>query len=171
METIEYVNPKIDRSKWLKGAWDGEPDKKQWQDTDTELPCLAVRHPRSGHWCGYVGVPNGHPAYGKDYDDVDVEVWWGLTFADKCQEVENECAGICHKAPAGEDDVWWLGFDCAHYNDHSPEDVVRSRDSEYPFTISDTSSYKALRFVEEQCKRLAKQLKSIADRASKGTNP
>src|SRR5690349_7808688 len=87
METIEYINPKCDRSKWPAGEWDGEPDKKQWQDKATGLPCLANRQPRTGHWCGYVGVPKSHPLYGKEYDKADVDVHWGLTFSDKCQEV------------------------------------------------------------------------------------
>lgn len=166
METIEYVNPKVDRSKWGSGAWDGEPDKKQWQDKATGLPCLANRQPRSGHWCGYVGVSKGHPCYGIEYDNVDVDVWWGLTFSDKCQEVQNECEGICHKAPNGEDDVWWLGFDCAHSGDASPMDYVYERERGYPFIISGEDSYKTLEFVENQCTKLAAQLHNYPSRDS-----
>ena len=108
IETIEYINPRINRSEWGGGEWDGEPDKVQWQG---ELPCLAVRS-HMGHWCGYVGVSPEHPLYGKgEWSDVgDLKVHGGITFTGKCQDGE-ECATICHKAP--EDDVWWLGFDCA----------------------------------------------------------
>ncbi len=148
METIEYINPKVDRSNWPQGEWDGEPDKKQWQDKETGLPCLAVRHPRSGHWCGYVGVSINHPDFGKQYDDVDVDVHWGLTFADKCQEVKDESGGICHKDPSN-DNVWWFGFDCAHCDDVAPYEM---------FPRSGT--YKTLGFVEGECERLAQQLKA-----------
>lgn len=40
-----------------------------------------------GHFNGYVALCEGHPDYGKDYDDIDVEVHGGLTFS---QEVEYE---------------------------------------------------------------------------------
>lgn len=165
MQAIEYRT--VDKSEWLDGPWKYEPDKKQWRDEATGLPCLIVRGP-SGSLCGYVGVPPTHPAYGKQYDDVSVEVHGGLTFADKCAEAPTreswerfkerghrargeakrypngdaaqflrarvlelsnygaytqwcEAAHICHKVEPGEtDDVWWLGFDCAHLGDFSP---------------------------------------------------
>ena len=67
------------------------------------VDCLAIRHPTLGHWCGYVGVPAGHLAYGVAYDDVEVRVHGGLTFAGTWDDEEG--------------DLWWLGFDCAHYGD------------------------------------------------------
>lgn len=50
--------------------------------------------------CGYVGVQKGHPDYGKSYDDVDVDVHGGLTYGEQ-----------------GEDNFYWLGFDCAYSGD------------------------------------------------------
>lgn len=53
-----------------------------------------------GHRCGYVTVPEGHPCAGKDYDELDVEVHGGLTYA-----LDNQ-----------------FGFDCAHlYDAKDPE--------------------------------------------------
>lgn len=40
MQTIEYRT--IDKTAWGDGPWLNEPDKKQWQDVETGLPCLAV---------------------------------------------------------------------------------------------------------------------------------
>lgn len=57
-----------DRAGWDAGPWDGEPDKAQWTDEATGLPCLIVRN-RMGALCGYVGVPAAHPWHGKDYSD------------------------------------------------------------------------------------------------------
>lgn len=86
----------IDKTTWGPGPWQTEPDKIQWQDMATGLACLAVRHPVHGHWCGYVGVPEGHPLFGKSYDDAErFDVHGGITFADTCQEDEQE-QGICH---------------------------------------------------------------------------
>lgn len=64
-ETSEY---KIDRTGWMPGPWDDEPDKLQWTDTVTGLPCLIVRN-QAGALCGYVGVPTGHPLHGLHYGD------------------------------------------------------------------------------------------------------
>lgn len=67
MQTIEYAT--TDKSEWPVGPWQSEPDKKQWLDKATDLPCLIVRGP-VGALCGYVGVPKGHPAYGLHYDGI-----------------------------------------------------------------------------------------------------
>ncbi len=57
-----------DKSEWGDGPWQNEPDKMQWVDEATGLPCLIVRN-RSGALCGYAGVPNTHPWYKKQYND------------------------------------------------------------------------------------------------------
>ena len=163
METIEYINPSIDRSKWPSGEWDKECDKMQWQDAATGLPCLAVRNCEYGNWCGYVGVPPTHAMYKKEYDVPDVEVHGGLTFAGKCQERVNECDGVCHVAPAGEDDVWWLGFDCHHAYDYAPGMAPIYGELRYLFFDSTEASYRTLEFVQDQCTELAKQLANYKD--------
>jgi hypothetical protein len=149
METKEYTT--IDKSTWDRGDWDGEPDKVQWQDEATGLPCLAVRHGHYGHWCGYVGVADGHPAYEKHYDSVDLSrgVHGGLTFSEACQPNDSEDRGICHiPADSEPDHVWWLGFDCAHYGDLSPSGRDYHRDG----------SYRTLKYVKSECRSLAAQL-------------
>ena len=149
METIEYKSH--DRTKWPSGEWDNEPDKIQWQDPTTKLPCLMVRNGIGG-WCGYVGVLQDHPAYEVDYDDVAAEVHGGLTYSNDCVEgLEGE--SICHIPGIGEtDDVWWLGFDCVHGGDAYPEVSAAM--------LFDTSfgSYKNQKYVTEQVTSLAAQL-------------
>jgi hypothetical protein len=81
MTTLEWRT--VDKSTWPKGPWQDEPDKKQWRDAATGLPCLIVRGP-VGALCGYVGVTADHPLHGKSYEDVDVEVHGGLTYAEPC---------------------------------------------------------------------------------------
>jgi len=88
MQRIEYRDV-IDKSDWSRGPWDSEPDKIQWQDEATGLPCLIVRGP-VGALCGYVGVSPDHPLHGKEYDAADMEVHGGLTFADGCSEISRE---------------------------------------------------------------------------------
>lgn len=152
MQTIEYRT--IDKTAWGDGPWLNEPDKKQWQDVETGLPCLAVRN-RSGAWCGYVGVPQTHPWHG--YDDrheliVDtINVHGGLTFSSACAHGEDESQGICHRPDPGEpDNVWWFGFDCAHWNDLSPAYQQAG--------LPDCAQYRTLLYVERQVSKLARQL-------------
>jgi hypothetical protein len=149
MEAKEYRT--IDKSSWpMRGEWDSEPDKAQWQDEDTGLPCLIVRGP-SGALCGYVGLAEGHPLYGKDYEAANVEVHGGLTFADKCADSADEARHVCHVPGPGEPDhVWWFGFDCAHSGDVSPAYDRMFREH--------YSSYKTLAYVKHQVKMLAAQL-------------
>lgn len=65
------MTPKIyhflDKTSWGDGEWLHEPDKAQWQDPTTGLPCLIVRGPQNA-WCGYAGVEESHPWFGKRWD-------------------------------------------------------------------------------------------------------
>ncbi len=145
---MEYKEYRNDRSanNWPTGQWDHEPDKVQFEDDATKLPCLIVRN-YSGALCGYVGVPKGHRYYGVRYDDVDVDVHGGLTFADKCSPGAEEGHDICHLPSPGEsDDVWWLGFDCAHYMDYCPRLPVAE------------GHYRDVYYVKQECQKLAAQL-------------
>jgi len=58
------------KTTWGPGPWQDESDKYQWQDEETEFPCLIVRNPDSGNLCGYVGVSEGHPMFGKNYGSI-----------------------------------------------------------------------------------------------------
>src|ERR1700742_75959 len=128
MQKIQYTT--VDKSKWPPGPWHDEPDKLQWMDAATRMPCLIVRGP-SGALCGYVGVAEGQQYFGVEYDAVHAEVHGGLTFAGFCQ-AGHESEGVCHVPDDGEPEhVYWLGFDCAHAGDVSPgylHILGRSRD-------------------------------------------
>lgn len=70
METKEYRT--VDKAGWGDGLWQNEPDKMQWQDEATGLPCLIVRGP-VGALCGYVGVDERHPAFGLSHNGTPYE--------------------------------------------------------------------------------------------------
>lgn len=139
-----------DRTGWPSGPWDGEPDRVEWYVDD--VPCLITRNPNLGHLCGYVAVPPGHPWHGKGYDDIDVGVHGGLTYADLCAPD----IGVCHVPRPGEpEDVWWVGFDLAHYGDLSPVMVMFERKVGFgPFP---GEWYKDVSYVTRQCEDLARQ--------------
>jgi hypothetical protein len=149
MRTLEYTT--IDKSNWPQGPWTLEFDKKQWQDEATGLPCLIVRNKGGGHLCGYVGVTKDHPLFRVGYADVDLNEspHGGLTFSDHCQPNSEE-DGICHLVEEGEDDqVWWLGFDCAHCMDLSPA-----------YSFSD-GAYRNVEYVANECRALALELSKV----------
>lgn len=154
IETIEYKNPKADRENWIPGPWHDEPDKKQWSDPATGLPCLIVRNEHVDR-CGYVGVLKSHALYGKPYDAAAVDVHGGLTFADRCAEHGRDEGSICHIAPEDEDDVWWFGFDCAHAYDASPSRHMSSLNN-----YRDVS-YRDFQYVTDQVTALAAQLVAL----------
>lgn len=147
---------------WPAGPWDGEPDRIEWREG--EFVCLMLRN-RTGAWCGYVGVPPGHAWHGQDYDNVRVprtdpdDEWsdWvdvngGLTFSGSCTGEPPD--NICHVAAPGEaDDVWWLGFDCAHLHDVVPG-MMRMGES------WGEASYKDVPFVKREVERLVEQAAS-----------
>ena len=60
------------KAKLPEGVWQEEPDYQHWVDEDTGLDCLIVRHPSSGHLCGYVGVPKDHSLFGIGYSDCSL---------------------------------------------------------------------------------------------------
>jgi hypothetical protein len=153
-ERIERINHNpqqiAEREKWPAGPWDEEPDKIVWK-TQAGLPGMVHRN-RMGALCGYVAVSPGHPSYEKDYDDVEVSVHGGLTYADKCSGT------ICHVPEPGEPDhVWWLGFDCSHSGDVSPGMLAFS--SRYS-GFSET--YRDLAYVQAEVENLAVQLAALS---------
>ena len=157
-----------DRSKWGAGPWDSEPDDKtQWIDEATGLDCLAVRN-HAGAWCGYVGLPATHPLHGKDYSadirfpsrdgeglksmEAAFSVHGGITYASACS------GEICHVPEDGRpDDVWWIGFDCAHSGDLAPMDAHYDM---LRYRLGGT--YRNLHYVKSECAQLAEQLSAYA---------
>ncbi len=142
------------RETWGPGQWEDEPDLVEWRTPGSTMPRLALRN-NFGSWCGYVGLPPGHPSHGKGYDAPAIEglsVHGGVTYA-------NECGGkICHAPLPGEPaHVWWIGFDTAHSGDLSPglrattRRLCGSRQREW-------ETYKNLAYVVSETEQLAAQL-------------
>lgn len=159
MKTLEYSFK--DKSKWGEGPWQSEPDKLQFTDEATGLPCLIVRGP-AGALCGYVGVAEGHPLFNQPHDNhYDLECHGGLTFSDFCHETPDN-HGICHLPEPGEPDhVWWFGFDCAHDGDFMPGLAERLGGYSNKFKSLMEGSYRDLNYVKGQCKHLASQLAAV----------
>lgn len=97
------------RESWPAGPWDHEPD--EWigpVDHESGVATYARRHDNNGHWCGYVHLPVRHPLWGISYDDAELDVHTGLSYAGE------------PFAPVGPRDAWALGFACQGAFDISP---------------------------------------------------
>lgn len=139
----EISEAKID---WPPGPWHQEPDSKEWVDEETGLSCEIMRGP-VGAWCGYVGVPKRHPAYGLDYNgpddayDINPTVkWWRIHVNRRFEYAIYDVrvhGGLTFAGNRG-DEKHWFGFDCAHAGDFCPRWVVSYRDMDY--AINETKS-------------------------------
>jgi len=103
-----------------------------------------------GVWCGYVGVPLGHPVHGQDHEKVHVEVHGGLTFSGT---YTRQCG--FYGEPA---DVWWLGFDCGHGYDYLPG-FQSLTPQMMPY--GDPANYKTIAYAQAEVERLALQLSKL----------
>ncbi len=176
-EAAERVYYTIDKRDWPDGPWQTEADKYEYRDNITGLPCLIKRNVE-GILCGYVGVGRGHPAYGRQWGDVEVEVHGGLTYSNHCQEGPEDIA-ICHiPAPGEPDDVWWLGYDCGHSFDYRPNEgasrfaaatgslskfleIADALCAELPQGVPD-GEYRDVAYVRNENVRLAAQLAAMS---------
>lgn len=149
-----------------------------------------------GHRCGYVGVPMSHLLYGCDYDHyvainksvigdkyakkvlgaiqcvctsddlISIERYFsvhgGITYAGGGQNSEYPIKS----------DLWWFGFDCAHWGDAKDyeaakilfadnEDTLKNIESSELHQLSFPNKHNEIRtleYVVDECKKLADQL-------------
>ena len=154
------------------GPWSSEPHLLEFKHAGFD--CILKRSSTTLVWCGYVAVPESHPAYKKHYDNINVEVHGGLTFADECGVV------VCHRSSDPDDKVWWLGFDCSHSFDFSPgmvqtvalakQELVKNisfltaeilNEFNKYNTLEDRSHYWTVEEVQQETMKLADQLAQV----------
>ena len=120
------------------------------------LKCVVL-FGNSGTRNGYVGITEDHPYYGKDYHEVDhLEVHGGLTYSSNGS-----------KLYPVESDLHWFGFDCAHWGDGNDMDKAIEYFPEQKESLILMRHYdegdapKSLEYVENECKKLAEQLRGV----------
>ena len=140
---------KVDRIGWHPGPWDQELDYYAWITT-AKAPGLMVRN-HLGSWCGYICVFAGHPDYGKPIEEIDASVHGGVTYAGPRPPRRNPKAA----------DEWWIGFDCSHYGDLSPSNLIYSAptDAVARLAIAGIQTYKDEKYVRAEAELLAYQLR------------
>jgi hypothetical protein len=105
----------------LPGPWDldfkNHPEL-QYQFYYKDYDC-AIRRGGMWAWCGYVKIPETHPYYDKNFDDMDIDVHGGFT---------------------GGDDEGRIGFDTCHAGDIWPSSFKLHDDekNDHYWTYEDT---------------------------------
>jgi hypothetical protein len=149
-EMIHDLTSEEKLAAWGYGEWVEEPEQVNF--TYKGFRCLIHRVFVShgsiielGHLCGYVVIAEGHPWFGKHYDDIECEIYGGLTFAET-----NEKEGCL------------IGFDCAHSMDICPgtEKLMIEARLRRNFSMSHRffeRTYKNVEFVRQELMKLVDQ--------------
>lgn len=151
-----------------------------------------------GHRCGYVGIPSTHSLYGKGYSDYldikkedigDREVSGIIPLFCACLDNDEriqidayfQCHGGITYSGGGksseypiESDLWWFGFDCAHYGDGKDFELAYEKFPDWRMAIGrmmelermfsgagDGDVLRTEEYVMDECKHLAEQLKEF----------
>lgn len=114
-------------------------------------PCAVIHDNMIGFRCGYVGVDEKHPLYGKDYSVFDgfIEVHGGVIFSGHSILVETDTP------------TWWIGFDCAHAFDKC--DIYDKITAD--IRIYQMGEKRSLGYCIAQCTGLARQLRKMTLRS------
>lgn len=156
-----HYSKQFKTEKFGEGEWVDEPDEVVF--THCGFKCRVSRigvneTPFPGiftaHLCGYIFVPKDHP-------------WFGLSKEDFWEKDIDVHGGISDSYPYS-DDLWRIGFDCAHSGDYVPGFNSTKKNeflSQLDHAIPKDSflgrmfnpTYKNVAFVTEELKKLAEQ--------------
>ena len=153
-----------------------------------------------GHRCGYVGLPEGHLLYGKNYGDRipillrDIQddpigkrgimTTFFASMSDLDENIRLELYFDVHGSLTYSDGggsypvesvLWWLGFDCGHYNDGKDLDKVmelwgddpriqRRVEIEKEYPIDEGCPIRELDYVQQECRNLVDQIIEYVDK-------
>ena len=135
----------------------GEPDA--WSGEYLGFPVYARRN-SMGFWCGYIGLPAGHP-WSWLADPHNVAVHGGVSYGQN---------SLTDRA-VGDFSDWYLGFDCGHHGDFIPSFVTAEPGVDPLATATRLHAtydwhivYRTLEYVQAELRSLAEQ----ASRAAQG---
>jgi len=130
----------IPTEKWSDGPWNHESSLVQF--VSHGFPCVVLRT-FSGYLCGYVGVPKDNPFAQGLLAPESLSVHGGVTWREFYDSKPGPFAN----------ELFWIGFDCAHSGDLSPglEFSLRTHSGSHVI-------YRNIDYVTAECIALAKQI-------------
>ena len=117
-------------------------------------PCVVILQTQ-GHRCGYVGLTSTSSFYEREYIDIDVRCHGGLTYARPYLYEQDD------------NDMWWIGFDCAHYGDGEDYETLKeyaANDEETLLSVCQREAWhssgvvRSQAYVEKECMEIVDQL-------------
>lgn len=137
-------------------VWRDEPDSVSFQRGPYHL---LIHRTDLLHLCGYVGVRKDHVCYGSGWNHAlldELQVHGGITYS-------RQGGGL----PNSNDQLWYFGFDCAHFGDYVPGihhhlNLARGAEGLPPLDLDILSGhYRDINYVAAEVKSLYEQLKAI----------
>jgi len=147
---------------------ENEPDEKEFVDSETGFSCYVWRNKSMGFLCGYVAVPENHPAHGLSYHKDSVEIKDLLAEPEKTianAKIQNQIneirvhGGLTYAGVMAGKIGHWFGFDCGHSGDYTPKLPTQVLGQKMPW--GEETTYKDMDYVARECASLARQLKAI----------
>lgn len=140
---------------WGYGEWVEEPDLVSFEYKGIQCKVVRIfshssykdnreKHIYGGHLCGYIRVPESHCFYGKNYNEIEIDVHGALTYS----EIDNDNHHYLPKQGH------WIGFDCAHSMDIIPS----SKSLNLHYCPIFKRTYKNIIFCIEECKSMVDKL-------------
>ena len=123
------------------GEWNNEPHIVRFKKMGFD--CLILRNKNTLHLNGYIRIPENHPWHQKNEDQIKVKVHGGITHAGYHKLID--------------DGQWWIGFDCAHFNDQIP----------LMGFVDDKASYRNISYVRHQLSILSSQARKAWQKKTK----
>jgi hypothetical protein len=146
------------RSQWGDGPWQTEPDLVEWREDGVPYPLMMIRG-MQGAWCGYAGLPPGHPLFGAGTRG-GASLTQEITWASPCGDDDGPLR------PTGEPpNCWWLGFDCAHVMQYAPRIdclIRRERSDAHSFAMFNPDRYVTLDECRHMTIAFARELLALA---------
>jgi hypothetical protein len=133
---------------------------------------------KTGHLCGYVGIPKSHSLYGKKYnfkikveniEDIKINNNWLGAFCEteldknlvSISTVSEVHGGITYSEDHLScfdgifENLWWFGFDCLHCDDVRP--FMDDIEQKYP----QEGVYRNFEYVKNETIKLSNKLKEL----------
>lgn len=158
--------------------------EKDWTTASGFRAVVAVMD--MGYRCGYVGVPVGHPLHGTEYNapsrwltplaegdaigkrgaiplmiaSLSLEDTERMSTPEMVFDVHGSLTYSGGNGYPVESDLWWFGYDCAHWDDAPDPELISGphRESRLKYARESMGVVRTLAYCADECESLARQI-------------